>query len=85
MVNCETQTEVDHFWETLTNGGEEIVCGWLSDPYGVTWQITPILMNQLRKDPDPEKSRRAMKAMMQMKKLDIQTLKQAAEQSPVSP
>lgn len=80
MVNCETQTEVDHLWEKLTAEGEEIVCGWLSDPYGVAWQITPVVLNELRKDPDPEKVRRVMKAMMQMKKLDIQTLKQAAEQ-----
>jgi predicted 3-demethylubiquinone-9 3-methyltransferase (glyoxalase superfamily) len=81
MVNCETQTEVDHFWEKLTEGGKEIHCGWLTDPYGVAWQITPLIMNELRKDPDPEKSRRAMKAMMQMDKLDAETLKQAAEQS----
>jgi predicted 3-demethylubiquinone-9 3-methyltransferase (glyoxalase superfamily) len=85
MVNCETQTEVDHFWEKLTKGGKEIHCGWLTDPYGVPWQITPIVLNELRKDSDPEKSRRAMKAMMEMDKIDIATLKQAAEQSPVSP
>lgn len=82
MVNCETQTEVDYFWEKLTDeGGKEIHCGWLTDPYGVAWQITPIVLNELRKDPDPEKVRRVMKAMMQMDKLDIQTLKQAAGQS----
>lgn len=85
MVNCETQTEVDHFWEKLTEGGEEIACGWLSDPYGVAWQITPIVLNELRKDPDPEKARRAMNAMMQMKKIDIATIKRAVEQSPVNP
>jgi predicted 3-demethylubiquinone-9 3-methyltransferase (glyoxalase superfamily) len=81
MVNCETQSEVDHFWEGLTAEGEAIACGWLCDPYGLAWQVTPIMLNELRKDPDPEKVRRAMKAMMQMKKLEIQTLKQAAEQS----
>jgi predicted 3-demethylubiquinone-9 3-methyltransferase (glyoxalase superfamily) len=85
MVNCETQTEVDHFWEKLTAGGEGIACGWLSDPYGVAWQITPVVLNELRMDPDPERSRRAMKAMMQMVKIDIATLQRAAEQSPVSP
>lgn len=85
MVNCETQTEVDHFWEKLTVGGKEIACGWLTDSYGLAWQITPILMNELRKEPNLEKSRRAMEAMMQMKKIDIATLKQAVEQSPVSP
>jgi predicted 3-demethylubiquinone-9 3-methyltransferase (glyoxalase superfamily) len=81
LVNCETQTEVDHFWQKLTEGGEENACGWLTDPYGVAWQITPIVMLEFLHDPDPEKVRRAMKAMMQMKKLDIQTLKQAAERS----
>lgn len=85
MVNCETQAEVDHFWEKLTIGGKEIACGWLSDPYGLGWQITPVMLNELRKDPNPEKSRRAMKAMMQMVKIDIATLQRAAEQSPVSP
>ena len=84
MVNCETQAEVDHFWEKLTTGGKEIACGWLSDPYGLGWQITPILLNELRKDPNPEKSRRAMKAMMQMVKIDIATLQRAAEQASVS-
>lgn len=78
MVNCETQAEVDHFWEKLTAGGKEIHCGWLTDPYGVAWQITPIVLNELRKDSDPEKSRRAMKAMMQMDKLDIEQLELAA-------
>lgn len=79
MANCETQTEVDHLWEKLSQGGEEIACGWLNDPYGVAWQITPVVLNDLRKDPDPEKSRRAMQSMMQMTKLDIEQLKQAAE------
>jgi len=79
MVNCDNQAEVDRFWEKLTANGEEIECGWLTDPYGVAWQITPIVMFELLHDPAPEKARRAMKAMMQMKKLDIETLKLAAE------
>jgi predicted 3-demethylubiquinone-9 3-methyltransferase (glyoxalase superfamily) len=79
MVNCETQVEVDHCWDKLTEGGKAIYCGWLTDPYGVAWQITPIIMNELRMDPDPEKSQRAMRAMMEMTKLDIAKLRQAAE------
>lgn len=79
MVNCDTQAEVDHFWEKLTEGGKAIHCGWLSDPYGVAWQITPVMLNELRMDPDPEKVRRVMQAMMQMDKLDIEILKQTAD------
>lgn len=85
MVNCETQAEVDQVWETLTRDGEESMCGWLSDPYGVAWQVTPILLNELRKDADPEKVRLAMKAMMQMKKIDIDTLKRAVDPSLLCP
>jgi predicted 3-demethylubiquinone-9 3-methyltransferase (glyoxalase superfamily) len=85
MVTCETQEEVDHFWEKLSNGGEKIECGWLTDPYGVAWQITPAVLLEWLRDPDLEKWQRAMKAMMEMKRIDIATLKRAVEQSPVSP
>jgi predicted 3-demethylubiquinone-9 3-methyltransferase (glyoxalase superfamily) len=81
MVNCETQAEVDNFWEKLSKGGQEIECGWLTDQYGVAWQIVPTVLNELLSDPDPEKAQRAMKAMLQMKKIDIEGLKRAAEQS----
>lgn len=79
LVNCNTQEEVDHFWERLTEDGEEAPCGWLKDRYGVSWQIVPIVLDELLNDPDPERSQRVMKAMLQMEKIDIQGLKQAYE------
>jgi predicted 3-demethylubiquinone-9 3-methyltransferase (glyoxalase superfamily) len=80
VVNCETQEEVDYFWEKLTaEGGAESQCGWLKDKYGLSWQIVPTILVELMKDKDPGKSQRAMKAMLQMKKIDIATLKQASE------
>jgi predicted 3-demethylubiquinone-9 3-methyltransferase (glyoxalase superfamily) len=79
VVNCETQDEVDRFWEKLTEGGQEVQCGWLKDKYGLSWQVVPTILPQLLHDPDPEKSRKAMHAMLQMKKIDIDALKQAAE------
>ena len=80
FVNCETQVEVDELWAKLSAGGEEGPCGWLKDKYGVSWQIVPTILGELLNDPDPEKSGRVMKAMLQMKKLDINTLRQAYEQ-----
>lgn len=77
LVNCETQEEVDHYWSRLTEGGKEVACGWLTDKFGVSWQITPIEMMELIKD--PAKSDRAMKAMMEMVKIDINEIKRAAE------
>ena len=80
VVNCESQEEVDYFWEKLTaDGGKESQCGWLKDKYGLSWQITPRILIELLEDKDPAKSHRAMKAMLQMKKIDIAALKQAAE------
>jgi predicted 3-demethylubiquinone-9 3-methyltransferase (glyoxalase superfamily) len=79
VVNCETQEEVDHFWGKLSAGGEEGQCGWLKDKYGLSWQVVPTVLPELFQDKDPEKSKRVMKAMLQMKKLDMKTLKQAAE------
>lgn len=81
VVNCETQEEVDHFWTKLSEGGEEVQCGWLKDKYGLSWQVTPIVLGEMMQDKDPEKAERAMKAMLKMKKLDIATLKQAYEGS----
>jgi predicted 3-demethylubiquinone-9 3-methyltransferase (glyoxalase superfamily) len=78
-VNCETQREVDEFWEKLSEGGEESQCGWLKDKYGLSWQIVPTVLSKMLKDKDPQKSKRVMEAMLQMKKIDIQTLKQAYE------
>ena len=80
VVNCETQEEVDYFWEKLTaGGGQESMCGWLKDKYGLSWQIVPTVLFELFQDKDPEKSRSVMQAMLQMKKMDIATLKRAAE------
>ena len=76
-VNCETQEEVDELWEKLSAGGEQGPCGWLKDRYGVSWQIVPAVLDELLGDPDPEKSQRVMKAMLQMGKLDINGLMQA--------
>jgi predicted 3-demethylubiquinone-9 3-methyltransferase (glyoxalase superfamily) len=78
-VNCESQEELDEFWTKLSAGGEESVCGWLKDKYGVSWQIVPTILNELIRDPDPERAQRAMKAILGMKKLDIAELKRAAD------
>ncbi len=76
FVNCETQKEIDHFWNKLIeNGGEESRCGWLKDKFGVSWQIVPTALGKLMGD--PEKGKRVMQAVMQMKKLDIETLEKA--------
>ncbi|RYG23150.1 VOC family protein [bacterium] len=74
MVNCETQEEIDRYWSALTEGGEEVQCGWLKDKYGLSWQITPTALGELLGDPDPEKTGRVMQAMMGMVKLDIADL-----------
>jgi predicted 3-demethylubiquinone-9 3-methyltransferase (glyoxalase superfamily) len=76
-VTCESQEEVDDFWEKLTDGGEESQCGWLKDKFGVSWQIVPTALGEMLSDPDPERSRRAMEAMLQMKKIDIATMRRA--------
>jgi len=76
VVNCETQDEVDYFWEKLTaDGGQESAYGWLKDKFGLSWQITPTVLIDMLNDKDPEKSERVMKAMLQMQKIDIKTLK----------
>ena len=80
FVHCETQDEVDHFWERLSDGGEKSQCGWLKDKFGVSWQIVPNILGQLMGDKDPKKSKRVVEAMLKMKKLDIQGLKDAYEQ-----
>ncbi len=79
FVNCETQREVDELWEKLSEGGEKQRCGWLKDKYGLSWQIIPSVLGKMLQDKDAEKSKRVMKAMLQMDKIDIQTLKQAYE------
>ena len=78
-VHCESQEEVDSYWDALTaDGGEEGPCGWLKDKYGLSWQIVPTVLYELIKDPDQEKSQRAMAAMLQMKKIEIDELEKAA-------
>lgn len=79
FVNCKTQKEVDELWEKLSAGGEKHQCGWLKDKYGLSWQIIPDALGKMLNDPDPKKSQRVMKAMMQIKKIDIAALKQAYE------
>ena len=79
QVHCETQEEVDYYWQKLSEGGDEKAqqCGWLKDRYGVSWQIVPTVLIEMVKDPDAEKSQRVMEAMLQMKKIDIATLERA--------
>jgi len=79
FVNCETQEEVDELWEKLSAGGEEGQCGWLKDKYGLSWQIVPSALGEYLNGKDAAKSQSAMQAMLQMKKLDINALKQAYE------
>lgn len=80
VVNCETQAEVDAFWEKLSEGGQKSRCGWLKDKYGVSWQIVPTVLARLMGTASPEQLKRVMQAVMQMDKLDIRALEQAYEQ-----
>jgi predicted 3-demethylubiquinone-9 3-methyltransferase (glyoxalase superfamily) len=79
QVHCKSQEEVDHYWQKLSEGGDAKAqqCGWLKDKFGVSWQIVPTALAEMLKDKDPEKTRRVMRAMLQMKKLDIAALRQA--------
>ena len=78
VIDCETQADVDSYWDQLTaGGGEESQCGWLKDKYGLWWQVTPRILTELLSDPDPVKAGRVMQAMMQMKKIHIPTLQRA--------
>ena len=80
FVDCKTQEEVDDLWNKLSEGGKTDRCGWLRDKYGLSWQIVPSTLRELIGDKDPEKSKRVMKAMLQMTKIDIQGLQQAYDQ-----
>lgn len=80
VVNCESQEEVDYYWDRLSDGGEIQQCGWLTDKFGVTWQVVPVVLPEMLSDPDPRKTERVINAMMQMIKLDIATLRRAYEQ-----
>ena len=79
VINCEDQAEVDYYWEKLTAGGEESMCGWLKDKFGLSWQVTPVRLIELVSNKDPQKANRAMQAMMKMRKIDIATIEKAAE------
>jgi predicted 3-demethylubiquinone-9 3-methyltransferase (glyoxalase superfamily) len=78
VVNCETQEEVDEYWRKLSEGGQESQCGWLKDRYGLSWQVVPTALPRLLQDPDPQKAKRVVEAMLQMKKIDIARLEKAA-------
>ena len=79
VVQCQTQKEVDEYWAKLTDGGQEVECGWLKDRYGLSWQIVPTVLLELLRDKDAGKRQRVMQAMLQMRKLDVDALKRAAD------
>lgn len=81
LINCAAQDEVDDYWAKLSEGGEEVQCGWLKDRYGVSWQVIPVGMGELLTDPDPERAHRAMTAMLGMTKIDLAALHAAADQA----
>jgi predicted 3-demethylubiquinone-9 3-methyltransferase (glyoxalase superfamily) len=81
FINCADQDEVDHYWNRLSEGGEEGRCGWLKDRYGLSWQVIPAELGAILSDPDAGRAKRAMKAMLGMRKIDIAGLKAAADQS----
>jgi predicted 3-demethylubiquinone-9 3-methyltransferase (glyoxalase superfamily) len=80
VVSCETQEEVDGYWDKLSEGGEIQMCGWLKDKFGLSWQVVPTALPKLLQHKDPNKAKNVMQAMMQMKKIDIKKLEQAADQ-----
>ena len=79
VVNCETQEEVDHYWEKLSAGGRTDQCGWLTDKFGLSWQVVPTILGKLMSSGDARKGERVMKALLQMKELDVAALQQAAD------
>ena len=82
VLSCDTQEEVDRVWEAMLDGGQPMACGWITDRYGVSWQVVPKGMEELFSDSDPKRAERAMKAMLGMKKLEIAELRRAAEEVP---
>jgi predicted 3-demethylubiquinone-9 3-methyltransferase (glyoxalase superfamily) len=80
-VDCKDQREVDHYWTKLCQGGQESMCGWLKDRYGLSWQVTPSILGELLSSPDAKKAKRVMEAMLKMKKIDIAALEAAAQQT----
>ncbi|MEA2395128.1 MAG: hypothetical protein QOJ82_3019 [Solirubrobacteraceae bacterium] len=84
QITCETQDDLDHYWDRLSEGGKEGPCGWLKDRYGLSWQVVPTGMEELFADPDPQRAKRAMEAMLGMSKLDIAALRNAADGVPAT-
>jgi predicted 3-demethylubiquinone-9 3-methyltransferase (glyoxalase superfamily) len=85
QINCEDQDEVDYYWDALTaDGGEESMCGWLKDKYGISWQVTPAGLDDVFSDANPEQAKRVMEAMLKMRKLDVDTLRATAAGAPVA-
>jgi len=84
QITCETQDELDRYWDRLLDGGQESQCGWLKDRYGLSWQVIPSGIEELFADPDPQRARRAMEAMLGMRKLDLAALLAAADGVPAS-
>ena len=84
QIDCVDQAEVDYYWDKLTEGGQEVQCGWLKDRYGLSWQVVPTGMDEIFSDPDPSRAERAMQAMFGMKKLDIAALRAAADGVPAA-
>jgi predicted 3-demethylubiquinone-9 3-methyltransferase (glyoxalase superfamily) len=83
-IECEDQKEIDYYWERLGEGGEEGPCGWLKDRFGLSWQVVPTGMEELFADPDKKRAERAMRAMLEMKKIDVAALREAADGAPAS-
>ncbi len=83
VIPCATQAEVDHYWSALTDGGQESMCGWLKDRFGLSWQVVPSELGSILGDPDPQRAARATEAMMQMHKLDVDALRAAADGAPM--
>jgi predicted 3-demethylubiquinone-9 3-methyltransferase (glyoxalase superfamily) len=79
QITCESQDEVDYFWQRLSDGGQEGQCGWLKDRFGLSWQVVPTGMEEVLNDPDPERGQRAMQAMLGMRKIDVAALRRAAD------
>jgi predicted 3-demethylubiquinone-9 3-methyltransferase (glyoxalase superfamily) len=85
QINCQDQDEVDYYWDALTaDGGEESMCGWLKDKYGLSWQVTPAGLDHVFSDANPEQAKRVMEAMLEMRKLDVDALRATAEGAPAA-
>ena len=82
QIMCRDQEEADHYWNRLTDGGEESMCGWLKDKFGVSWQVIPVEMMSLLQDPDPGRAQRATQAMLGMRRIDIAEIRRAADSVP---